>query len=330
MSQCEGTPSCLTLRISDARREEIFAARERLGGVKVRPSRLSHVIFSPISDQLPQSYIDRNVMSPSYHVFEQELKKQGFELRVETVAEADVCNQIKDYIGSSKHPDGMLIRTSYCTPELAQMLKRYAYPHVSNDFTREHLEINTVCHHATAGMRQVVEHLAKLGHRRLAFMGPEAFYRYPMMASAMITLNLPVDPAVNCWLKPIRYPQNFDDIRILAAEAFDDWHRKHPYVTGLVCSNDHVALGVIDAMRRSGLKPGKDLSVVGYDDIEGDDAVLTTVRNPVERIGRRMAELLLNQILHGQTAIIHERVPVSLMVRQTTGFPHSISKNSFS
>jgi DNA-binding LacI/PurR family transcriptional regulator len=70
---------------------------------------------------------------------------------------------------------------------------------------------------------------------------------------------------------------------------------------------------------------GRELSVVGYDDIEGqgllasERPILTTINNPFERIGRRMAELLLNQILHGQRQIIHERMPVSLVVRETAG-----------
>ena len=81
----------------------------------------------------------------------------------------------------------------------------------------------------------------------------------------------------------------------------------------------------VDAMLRAGLTPGRELSLVGYDNTEeqfpipGHRPILTTINNPFERVGRRMAELLMNQVLHGQTAIIHERVPVSLVVRQTTG-----------
>jgi DNA-binding LacI/PurR family transcriptional regulator len=174
-------------------------------------------------------------------------------------------------------------------------------------------------------MRQAVEHLVNLGHRRIAFMGQPRFFRYPMMVSTMTALDLPLNPSDNCWLEPVRYPQDVDELRERARDAFDGWFQRHRHVTAVVCSRDHVALGVVDAMKRRGLVPGRDLSVIGYDNLEvhrrrpGEKPILTTIDLPFERVGRRMAELLLNQILHGQTAIIHERVPVSLVVRETTG-----------
>ncbi len=314
------------LRISDQRRAAVFQARDRLGGVKVRPSRLSHVIVAPIGVARPQAYINRNILEDrTYSTCQQELKKRGYDLRFEHLPEADVCNHLKQWIAAPRAPDGMLILWNYCTPDLAEMLRTYAFPHVSNDFTREHLGINTVCQHATAGMRQAVEHLVELGHRRIAFMGQRHFFRYPMMVSTMAALDLPLNPADHCWLEPVQYPENIDQLRDHARAAFDAWFDAHPGVTALVCSRDHAALGVVDAMRRRGLVPGRDLSVIGYDNIEvhnprpGEKPVLTTIDLPFERIGRRMAELLLNQILHGQTQIIHERVPVSLVVRETTG-----------
>jgi LacI family transcriptional regulator len=314
------------LRISQQRRAEIFEVRDRLGGVKVRPSKLSHTIFSPISDSVPRAYIQRNILeNPTYRAFGRELENQGYRLQVEAVAEEEMAGRVREWLGSPEHPDGLLIQTSYCTEELAGLLRTYAFPHVSNDLTREHLQINTVCHHATAGMRQAVEHLAGLGHRRLAFIGPKAFYRYPIMVSAMTALELAVDADANCWIEGVRYPEDQEHIRHHARKAFEAWRKRNPRVTALICSNDHVALGVVDAMRRLGLTPGRELSLVGYDNIEGQNAswsgrpIMTTINNPFERIGRRMADLLLNQILHGQTQIINERVPVSLVVRETTG-----------
>ncbi len=318
-----GDPS---LRISEARRRAIFEARDRLGGVKVRPSRLSHLIVAPVGNTRSRAYIERSIQDNfTYQAFEKALKDRGYRLEVQPIPETEICGRVRGWIRSRRGPDGIYIQSGYCTPELAELLRTYAFAHVCHDFTREHLEINTVCHHATAGMRQLVEHLAGLGHRRMAFMGPQRFFRYPMMVSAMTALELPVDPQDNAWLEPVAYPDHPAHMRQRAFEAFDGWFEHRRGATALVCSNDHVALGVVDAMRRRGLVPGRDLSVAGYDNLEAegrkapDQAVLTTINNPFERIGRRMAELLTNQIEQGQTAIIHERVPVSLVVRSTTG-----------
>src|SRR5258708_14432110 len=70
-------------------------------------------------------------------------------------------------------------------------------------------------------------------------------------------------------------------------------------VTGIVCGSDPLALGAIRAARRAGLSVPADVSVVGYDDsafMSCTDPPLTTVRQPIEAIGRAAVELLVGQI----------------------------------
>ncbi|MCT2587734.1 LacI family DNA-binding transcriptional regulator [Actinophytocola gossypii] len=70
-------------------------------------------------------------------------------------------------------------------------------------------------------------------------------------------------------------------------------------VTGLICASDPLALGVIRAVRRLGLNNPDDVSVIGYDDsafMTCTDPPLTTVRQPIEAMGRAAVELLVNQI----------------------------------
>ena len=67
-------------------------------------------------------------------------------------------------------------------------------------------------------------------------------------------------------------------------------------VTGIVCASDPLALGAIRAARRAGLSVPADISVVGYDDsafMSCTDPPLTTVRQPIEAIGRAAVEMLV-------------------------------------
>jgi DNA-binding LacI/PurR family transcriptional regulator len=69
--------------------------------------------------------------------------------------------------------------------------------------------------------------------------------------------------------------------------------------TGIICASDPLALGAIRAARRAGLKVPDDLSVVGYDDsafMSCTDPPLTTVRQPIEAIGRAAVDMLAGQI----------------------------------
>jgi len=69
--------------------------------------------------------------------------------------------------------------------------------------------------------------------------------------------------------------------------------------TGIVCASDPLALGAIRAARRAGLNVPADLSVVGYDDsafMSCTAPPLTTVRQPIEAIGRAAVDILAGQI----------------------------------
>ncbi|MEU1709222.1 LacI family DNA-binding transcriptional regulator [Streptomyces sp. NPDC005706] len=70
-------------------------------------------------------------------------------------------------------------------------------------------------------------------------------------------------------------------------------------VTGIVCASDPLALGAIRAVRRRGLAVPGDVSVVGYDDsafMNCTEPPLSTVRQPIEAMGRAAVELLCAQL----------------------------------
>ncbi|TWP52648.1 LacI family transcriptional regulator [Lentzea tibetensis] len=70
-------------------------------------------------------------------------------------------------------------------------------------------------------------------------------------------------------------------------------------VTAIICASDPLALGAVRAVRRHGLRVPEDVSVVGYDDsafMNCTDPPLTTVRQPIEAMGRAAVELLASQI----------------------------------
>jgi DNA-binding LacI/PurR family transcriptional regulator len=76
-----------------------------------------------------------------------------------------------------------------------------------------------------------------------------------------------------------------------AAFVLDQAHRP----TAVAAFSDILALGVLDAITAAGLRPGHDISVIGFDDIpQAAQASLTTVRQPAVQRGRLSGELLLD------------------------------------
>jgi DNA-binding LacI/PurR family transcriptional regulator len=92
--------------------------------------------------------------------------------------------------------------------------------------------------------------------------------------------------------------------------------------TAIVCASDPLALGAVRAARRAGLHVPQDVSVVGFDDsalMSCTEPPLTTVRQPIESMGRTVIELLLSQIA-GTTAAGDELLfEPELVLRSSTG-----------
>lgn len=92
-------------------------------------------------------------------------------------------------------------------------------------------------------------------------------------------------------------------------------------ITGIICASDPLALGAIRAVRRAGLSVPEDVSVVGFDDsafINCTHPPLTTVRQPIEAMGRAAVTLLVNQIERGTVHAEELLYEPELVVRGST------------
>jgi DNA-binding LacI/PurR family transcriptional regulator len=93
-------------------------------------------------------------------------------------------------------------------------------------------------------------------------------------------------------------------------------------VTGIVCASDPMALGAIRAVRRAGLTCPGDVSVIGFDDsalMNATDPPLTTVRQPIDSMGRLVIELLVGQIAGNPVPHDEMLFEPELVVRASTG-----------
>jgi DNA-binding LacI/PurR family transcriptional regulator len=92
--------------------------------------------------------------------------------------------------------------------------------------------------------------------------------------------------------------------------------------TAILCASDPLALGAIRAVRRAGLQVPNDISVIGFDDsalMNAIDPPLTTVRQPIEPMGRMVIELLVAQITGSSTSSDEFLFEPELVVRGSTG-----------
>jgi DNA-binding LacI/PurR family transcriptional regulator len=98
------------------------------------------------------------------------------------------------------------------------------------------------------------------------------------------------------------------------------------HFTALVCYDDLAAIGAIRAFMDHGLHVPEDISVVGFDDIQGaayHNPSLTTIRQPLQQMGMVAARILLQRI-RGQ-ATFADTIPImpELVIRESTCPPSS-------
>lgn len=166
------------------------------------------------------------------------------------------------------------------------------------------------------GARQAVAHLVERGRRVVGTVaGPPDMVpgvdRRQGWARALADAGRAADPALVA---------EADFSREAGAAATWTLLERRPDLDGLFVASDLMALGALDTLRATGRRVPDDVAVVGFDDSElarSADPPLTTVRQPIERLGARMARLLLDQIERG-AAPGGEVLDTELVVRQST------------
>ena len=171
---------------------------------------------------------------------------------------------------------------------------------------------------AADGVRQAVEHLAALGHRRVAHLtGPRASWsageRLRGLRAAAPVLGV---QAVE--LGP--FPPTFEGGLAAADLALASG------ATGVLAYNDLVALGVLSRLAARGVAVPAEVSVVGFDDTRASATstpALSTVRMPTREAGRAAVELLLDLLDRpgASPAAVRAPLPTQLVVRATTAPP---------
>src|SRR5437016_4260621 len=173
-------------------------------------------------------------------------------------------------------------------------------------------------------------HLARMGHREIAFMkGPKVSsdteVRWQSICEVARKLDLEMKPSL---CVEMEFSTPFPDMgypvvqRLLASgERF----------TALFAFNDVSAIGAIRALRDAGMQVPQDVAVVGFDDIPiaaYNTPSLTTIRQPLRRMGEIAARTLLDRIRKGTDSPAEVAVEPELIVREATRPQDTSSANA--
>ncbi len=248
-----------------------------------------------------------------------ESARHGFDLLVSTLSpgreeEAVYLRKIR-----SRRVDGFIVVRTRRQDARISLLQENNIPFSVFGRTEGDNNFPFVDENSQEGMRQVVTHLIELGHTRLAWIGtsPELMFAHYRLLGFVNTLkkhNLPVDK--NLMIE--------GDLTQRAGREIGGRLLDMPSPpTAIVACNDLMALGALSAAQERGLVVGKDVSITGFDDIplaEHSHPPLTTVHQPVYKIGTMVCDMLIKKIKGENQPEQHIVLQPSLVIRKSSGY----------
>lgn len=182
------------------------------------------------------------------------------------------------------------------------------------------MRVSSVDSDNVGGAMEAVRHLAALGHRRIALLYTQAQSantqdRIVGYRRALSALNLPY--AADCEIE-----SELDQKTGKTTKRLRDLFQGPAPVTAVFAAGYHLALEAMNLARDANRRVPEEVSVVGYDDPLSAQLVyppLTTIRQPLDEMGRRAAERVLSLLdCREAPAAIREVLPVQLVVRSSS------------
>jgi DNA-binding LacI/PurR family transcriptional regulator len=199
-----------------------------------------------------------------------------------------------------------------------QLLRERALPVVLVNASSDDLAFAQVSTDDAVATEQAFNHLQTLGHEHIGMiLGPKDHMPSRLRLAAFETLT--------SGARTVGGPLRVEHVAFsLEAGHAAGTRLVGRGMTGIICASDPLALGAVRAVRRLGLRVPEDISIVGYDDsalMMCTDPPLTTIRQPIESMGRAAVKLLASQIDGTVAAAERLLFEPELVVRGSTAPP---------
>ncbi|WAJ36799.1 substrate-binding domain-containing protein [Pseudomonas sp. GOM7] len=274
--------------------ERVLAAARELG---FRPNRLGRQMRLQTTNLI--GVVVPNLLNPvfaeQFQAMEQAARARGYNLLLATTDYmADRESEVVEDLLRQRVDGLVLTVTDARSSDVLQALAREATPFVLAYHQPENPRYSAVSVDNRAGMALATRHLLAAGHRRIgmvagsALQSDRARLRYAGYQEAMHAAGLAALPLIEM---PAHTQADF--------AAIEPWLRGPQAPSALLCSNDLLAISLINALRRNGWSVPQQLSVMGFDGIALGSQVhptLCSVVQPIAELAHTVIDQLLAQI----------------------------------
>ncbi|WGM20497.1 LacI family DNA-binding transcriptional regulator [Paenarthrobacter sp. OM7] len=301
-------------RVSEATKDRVRRAASRLGYV---PSDVGRALSSGRTRRIGLLLTDLenqfypHIIAPAFH----QLESRGYQLMLQTEA-AD--NEVVAERLISNGLDGVLLATSTIDSVVPHRLRDRGLPFVYFNRTSAAVSADSAVVDPALGMSEAAKALFELGHRRIAaILGPAntstAVNRELALREALAHYGISI---------PARYVHRGAFETSTGQVGTERFLAMPEPPTAIVCGNDVVAFGALNAARVAGADVPGDVSIIGFDDLPSASwpiIRLTTIAYDLDAMVRKAADLLVGRIEKPNQAPEECSFPSRLLMRDTLG-----------
>ena len=246
----------------------------------------------------------------------------GSDLLLSAVSSSEGANDDFKRFVRGRRVDGLLLCDIQGSDPRIAYLRQHRLPFVAFGRTLGPHDYSFIDVDGAAGVRQAVEHLIALGHRRIAYLGVSTEFSFSEFRlrgyrEALARAGIAYDERL------VHEDLTAPMATAVVTRLLDLTNRP----TALFASADFLALAAVKTARSMGLDVPADLSLVVFDDsvlVEQAEPPLTAVNQPNRRLGEEAAELLLQRIEQSGVPLVQRLVIPSLTQRFSTAPPREI------
>jgi len=309
--------------VSPEKRERVLRAMAQLGYVANEQARSlaggASRVVGLLVDYLSTSYMDEIIRG-----IDETLDTEDYDLMLYTTHRRKTKESAYVTKLTRKLADGLLLILPRNAAAYLETLRQRQFPHVLIDYLSDGQNVPSVSTTNFRGACDAITYLLSSGHQRIGFItGTMEFgcarERLDAYKATLKDHGIPFDPQLVCegdFQQPCGY-LNAQKLLSLPEPP-----------TAIFASNDLMAFGVMEAARERGFHLPEDLSIIGFDDIPQAAHVhpsLTTVRQPLEEMGRSAARLLLKYIAQPSAEVERIELPTELIIRESCQAPRTDS-----
>ncbi len=252
-------------------------------------------------------------------------ERAGYDLLLRMVRPADEEALYRD-LADRRRVDGVILHAPRLTDARIDLLQEIGLPFVVHGRAQHETGYDWLDVNNEQAMKQATQRLIDYGHRRIGFVnGMENMgfaYRRRSGYENALSLNglSPIETRMTTG--ELTEPFGYKALRTMLALSDPP--------TAVLFSSILPAIGALRLMAERGLKAGRDISVMAYDDelsclidADGDDAIaLTAMRSSIRDAGKRIAQMLIERIAEPDAPPKQERWEATYHAGRTIGPPH--------